>query len=168
MMVKGIDPELEQQVTDIKSAMLSGSVEALDAATEERAADGILLGDDLATKLGVSVGDTVSVLTPQEMLTPNGLTLRPRAPPARRGHLSLGLYEFDSTYGYVSIDVAQRLFGKDQVDLIQLRVDDLAEAPRSGRDGPRSLRDRLPGGGLDGDEPVAVCGACPSRKSPSR
>jgi lipoprotein-releasing system permease protein len=75
------------------------------------------------------------VLTPQEMLTPNGLTLRPPRQLRVAGIFSLGLYEFDSTYGYVSIDVAKRLFGKDEVsaDLIQLRVDDLARAPEVAR-----------------------------------
>ena len=95
--------------------------------------DGILLGKRPGQKLGVRVGDTVSVLTPQEMLTPNGLTLRPARLLRVAGTFALGLYEFDSTYGYVSIDVAQRLFGKDQVDLIQLRVDDLAARRRSPR-----------------------------------
>ena len=131
IMVKGIDPELEQQVTDIKGAMISGSIEALDAHDGSR--DGILLGNDLATKLGVRVGDTVSVLTPQTMLTPNGLTLRPARLLRVAGIFALGLFEFDSTYGYVSIDVAKRLFGRDQVDLIQLRVNDLADAPEVAR-----------------------------------
>ena len=78
IMIKGIDPALEQEVTDIKGAMLSGSIEALDAAGRRRRRDGILLGKDLAAKLGVEVGDTVSVLTPQGTLTPNGLMPRPR------------------------------------------------------------------------------------------
>jgi lipoprotein-releasing system permease protein len=133
VMIKGIDPELEQQVTDIKGAMQSGSIEALEngkgSADGAYERDGILLGSDLAEKLGVQVGDTVEVLTFQEMLTPNGLTLRPPRPMRVAGIFSLGLYEFDSAYGYVPIDVAQRLFGKDQVDLIQLRVDDLSLAP---------------------------------------
>jgi lipoprotein-releasing system permease protein len=64
------------------------------------------------------------------MLTPNGLTIRPPRLLRVAGIFSLGLYEFDSTYGYVSIDVAKRLFGKEQVDLIQLRVDDLSLAPQ--------------------------------------
>jgi lipoprotein-releasing system permease protein len=135
--VKGIDPELEQQVTDVKSAMQSGSIEALAPgagnAGVSNGRDGILIGKDLATKLGVGLGDTVSVLTPQEMLTPNGLTLRPARLLRVAGIFSLGLYEFDSTYGYVSIDVAKRLFGKDEVDLIQLRVDDLSRAPEVAR-----------------------------------
>src|SRR5437763_15562929 len=140
LQVKGIDPVLEQQVTDIKSAMQSGSVEALapiapggGGAGAPPARDGILIGKDLATKLGVDVGDTVSVLTPQEMLTPNGLTLRPARLLRVAGIFSLGLYEFDSTYGYVAIDVAKRLFDKDEVDLIQLRVDDLSLAPEVAR-----------------------------------
>jgi lipoprotein-releasing system permease protein len=131
VMIKGIDPELEQQVTDIKAAMISGSITALDPDDDSR--DGMLLGNDLATKLGVGVGDTVSVLTPQETLTPNGLTLRPARLLRVAGIFSLGLYEFDSTYGYVSIEVAERLFGREQVDLIQLRVEDLSEAPQVAR-----------------------------------
>jgi lipoprotein-releasing system permease protein len=131
VMIKGIDPELEQQVTDIKAAMISGSINALDPDDDSR--DGMLLGNDLATKLGVGVGDTVSVLTPQETLTPNGLTLRPARLLRVAGIFSLGLYEFDSTYGYVSIEVAERLFGREQVDLIQLRVEDLSEAPQVAR-----------------------------------
>ena len=140
LVIKGIDPVLEQQVTDIKSAMQTGSIEALVPAAEtavgdvgDNSRDGILIGKDLATKLGVGVGDTVQVLTPQEMLTPNGLTLRPPRTLRVAVIFSLGLYEFDSTYGYVTIDVAKRLLGRDVVDLIQLRVDDLSRAPEVAR-----------------------------------
>jgi lipoprotein-releasing system permease protein len=126
--IKGIDPALEQQVTDIRKAMQSGRVEALTAARADEP-DGILLGKDLASKLAVGVGDSVSLLTPQGTLSPMGMI-----PRARRlrvvGIFNLGLLEFDSTYGYVSIDVAKRLLDKDQVDLIQLRVDDIWAAPR--------------------------------------
>jgi lipoprotein-releasing system permease protein len=143
VVIKGVDPALEQQVTDIKGAMVTGSVEALDGAPVGNdangapggsdARDGILIGADLAKKLGVTIGDTVSVLTPQEILTPNGMTLRPPRVLRVAGTFSLGLYEFDSTYGYVTIAVARRLFGNDQVDMIQLRVDDLARAPEVAR-----------------------------------
>jgi lipoprotein-releasing system permease protein len=65
-----------------------------------------------------------------------GVTLTPAGllPRTRRlrvvGLFSLGLFEFDSTYGLLSIDVAKRLLGKDKVDFIQLRVDDIFAAPR--------------------------------------
>jgi lipoprotein-releasing system permease protein len=43
------------------------------------------------------------------------------------GTFSLGLYEFDNTTGFVSLDVAKRLFDK-RIELIQLRVDDIWRA----------------------------------------
>ena len=124
--LKGIDPQLEPQVTDIRTAMLKGTVDAL--TTTDGGLDGVLIGQDLAAKLGVGVGDSVTLLTPQGTLSPMGMI-----PNRRRlrvaGIFSLGLYEFDSTYGFVSLPVAMRLFDKEQVDLIQLRVDDIYAAP---------------------------------------
>ena len=37
--------------------------------------------------------------------------------------------EFDTSYGFVSLDIARRLLNRDQVDLIGLRVDDMYAAP---------------------------------------
>jgi lipoprotein-releasing system permease protein len=144
--VKGIDPELEQQVTDIKRAMQSGSLTALASPTDgDRGAgapgvttDGILLGKDLAMKLGVRVGDAVSLLTPQGTLSPMGMIPRTRRLRVA-GIFTLGLYEFDSTYGYVSLDVAKRLFDRDRIDLMQLRVDDIYAAPTIARSIPARL-----------------------------
>src|SRR5262249_16240229 len=62
--VKGVDPTMEPQVTDIVTAMREGSLDALAVRSEEQP-DGILIGKDLAEKLAVKVGDSVSVLTPQ-------------------------------------------------------------------------------------------------------
>lgn len=124
----GIDPAMETSVTDIRSSMLKGTVQALDAPAEELTVGGILLGKDLAASLGVGVGDTVTVLTPHGTLSPMGMVPVPRRLRVV-GIFSLGLYEFDTTSGFVSIPVAERLFGKDQVDLIQLRVDDIYAAP---------------------------------------
>jgi lipoprotein-releasing system permease protein len=126
LQVKGIDPTLEQQVTNLTGSITSGSLDALKVRADEP--DTILLGKDLAAKLGVTTGDSVS-LTMGTTLSPAGMI--PRTRRLRVGGLfSLGLIEFDSTYGYVSLDVAKRLLGKDQVDLIQLRVDDIYAAPR--------------------------------------
>ncbi len=126
--IKGIDPTLEQQVTDIKGSMQSGSLAALTAPAGDQP-DGILLGKDLAAKLGVAVGDSVSLLTPQGTLSPMGLIPRTRRLRVA-GTFSLGLFEFDSTYGFVSLAVAKRLLDRTQVDFIQLRVDDIYHAPQ--------------------------------------
>jgi len=55
------------------------------------------------------------------------------------GLFSLGLFEFDSAFGYLSLDVARRVLAKDQVDLIQLRVDDIYAAPKIAESIPETL-----------------------------
>ena len=130
--IKGIDPALEPSVTDISRTMQSGTLAAIarpaPTTADGVALDGIVLGKDLADTLGASVGDSVIVRTAGGHLSPLGM-----APATRRlrvaGVFSLGLYEFDSTYGVVSLDVARRLFDKPQVDFIQLHVDDIYRAP---------------------------------------
>jgi len=134
--VKGIDPALEPSVTDISKTMQAGGLAAIArpaAVTADGVAlDGIVLGKDLAQTLGVTVGDSVFLTTPEGRLSPLGFN------PARRrmrvaGIFSLGLFEFDSTYGFISLDVAQRMFNREKPDYIQLHVDDIYAAPAIAR-----------------------------------
>jgi len=125
--IKGVDPGLEPTVTDVRRAMQSGTLDALVNRGDE--IPGIVLGQDLAAALGVAVGDSVQVLTLEGVLTPMGNRPLPR----RRqvvGIFKLGLYEFDSTFAFVSLEDAMRLFDKPQPDFIQLRVDDVYRAPQ--------------------------------------
>ena len=126
--LKGVDPALESSVTDIGGAMTSGSLDALVPKNEDDVG-AILLGKDLAGQLGVSVGDSVRLLTPQGTLSPMGMVPRTRRLTVG-GVFSLGLYEFDSQWGFAALDVAERLLDKDRVDFIQLRVRDMYDAPR--------------------------------------
>ena len=135
--IKGIDPALEPRVTDIVGAMESGSLDALAAPADEQR-DGILIGKDLAAKLGVKMGDSVLVLTPQGTLSPMGMIPRTRQLRVA-GIFSLGLYEIDSQWGLVSLDVARRLLGKPGVELIQLKVDDIYDAPQIAESIPATL-----------------------------
>jgi len=135
--IKGIDPKLEPSVTAIGPAMRTGSLDAL-APKGPDDPGGILLGTDLANSLGVAAGDSVSLLTPQGTLTPMGMI--PRARRLRvAGTFNLGLFEVDSTFGFVSLDVAKRLFDRDDVELIQLKVDDIYRAPAIARSITRTL-----------------------------
>ncbi len=133
--IKGIDPMLEHQVTNLKDAVTSGSLDALN--TPEGEVDGILIGKDLAAKLHVATNDSVS-LTMGVTLSPAGLLPRTRRLRVV-GLFSLGLFELDSTTAFLSLDVARRLLGKDQVDLIQLRVDDIYAAPQIAASIPATL-----------------------------
>ena len=123
--LKGIEPSLEQTVTNVSKAMQSGSLEAL--TTEREGPAGVVLGKDLAEKLGVSVGEDIRVVTPEGRLTPLGIL--PRFITLRVvGIFSLGLYEFDSGYGFVHLPVAERLLDTNKPQFIELRVADLFQA----------------------------------------
>ena len=137
--LKGIDPVLEGHVTDIERTMQQGKLLALEGAEDER--PGILLGRDLVRQLGVKVGDLVELTTPTATLTPGGIITRGRTVRVA-GIFALGLFEFDSAYGFVSLDLAKRLLGKDMPDLIQLRVDDIYSSARIAREVEEQLGDK--------------------------
>jgi lipoprotein-releasing system permease protein len=120
--VKGIDPALEAKVTDLAAAVDSGSLAALDA-YDGPALGGIVIGEGVSRELGAFVGDEVTLLTPSGTLSPMGVLPRPRRLEVV-GVFSLGLFEYDTGYGFVTLDVARRLFRKDRVEMMQLRVDD--------------------------------------------
>ncbi len=124
--LKGVDPAGEVTVTEIGRRMVAGSLRDLAAQGEGR--DGIALGQDLARTLGASVGESVTVLTPEGTLTPMGVM--PRARTLRVAAIfALGLYEYDSAYALVSLPVGLRLMGKVSPAFVQLRVDDVYRAP---------------------------------------
>lgn len=125
--VKGIDPALEGDVTDLGRSMKAGRLEDLSRGDEE--VPGIVLGQGLAASLNVRVGGSVTLLTPSGTLSPMGMLPRPRRATVT-GIYSLGIFEFDSSYGFVSLDFARRLTGKSGVDLVQLRVADVYGAPQ--------------------------------------
>ncbi len=133
--LKGIDPDLETQVTDIGRAMRSGSLAGLGW---PRARDGIVIGQDLARQLGVQAGEVLTIVTAEGTLTPMGLVPRQRLVEVI-GTFALGLFEFDSAYGFVSLETARRLFRRQAVDFIELRVDDLWQAPRIAASIPERL-----------------------------
>jgi lipoprotein-releasing system permease protein len=134
--VKGIVPDLEPTVTNVSRSMQAGSLDALAPPSEGPA--GIVLGRDLADKLAVSIGDLVRVVTAEERLTPLGMMPRMRQFKVV-GIFKLGLFEFDSAYGFVHIDVAKSLLNTDKPAFIELRVRDLFKA----RDVADEIPDRL-------------------------
>jgi lipoprotein-releasing system permease protein len=135
--LKGVDPVLEGQVTDIERTLTQGTLEGLtDQGEDER--PGILLGHDLAEQLGASVGDEITLITPGGSLSPMGLIPRNRRVKVV-GVFQLGLYEYDSAFGFVTLDFARRLFAKEAPDLIQLRVNDIWAAAGVARSIPERL-----------------------------
>jgi lipoprotein-releasing system permease protein len=138
---KGVDPELEQTVTEIERSMVAGDLADLRPRSEDDY-EGIVLGQDLAKQLGVNVGDRINLLTPTGTLNPfTGMS--PRVRPLRVvGIFRLGLYEVDNTFGLVSLDVAQQMLNKTQPEMIQLAFDDIYAAAGAAAGIPQILGDR--------------------------
>jgi len=98
-----------------------------------RAVPPIVIGKDLAETLGVKVGDTVLVTSPQGELTPLGLV--PRYQRFQLvGIFKSGFYQYDSSYAFLRLTDAQRLFSEpDLISVISFKVDDLYHADTIGR-----------------------------------
>jgi lipoprotein-releasing system permease protein len=137
---KGVDPDLEPTVVEIEKSMVGGKLADLKPKSDD-SFDGIILGQDLAKQLGVSVGDTVTLLTPQGTLNPfTGMAPRKR-PFKVAGVFRLGLYEIDNTFGFVALDVAERMLNRTTPELIQLAFDDIYVAPEVAASIPKVLGD---------------------------
>jgi lipoprotein-releasing system permease protein len=88
----------------------------------------IIIGQDLATTIGAEVGDTILVTSPQGELTPLGLV-----PKYQRysvaGIFNSGFYQYDSSYAFIRLADAQRLFSEpDLISAISFKVDDMDRA----------------------------------------
>jgi lipoprotein-releasing system permease protein len=135
--LKGIDPVRESSVTEIGTSVVKGRIDALVNRGPE-APDAIVLGHDLAQNLGVTVGDSVTVMTPQAVIMMGYMT-----PRLRRFQVvaivRFGFYQIDTSGGFISLEAAASLLAKDGPDLIQLRLVNLDDAPAISQ----RLRDQL-------------------------
>jgi lipoprotein-releasing system permease protein len=88
----------------------------------------IVLGKDMADNLGATVGSVVMVTSPQGELTPFGMV-----PKYNRFHVagifSSGFFDYDSSWAFVRLSDAQKLFGLgDLISVMEFRVDDIYQA----------------------------------------
>ncbi|MBN9617671.1 MAG: ABC transporter permease, partial [Acidobacteriales bacterium] len=141
-LIKGILPKDEKTVGDLLQSMVEGSAKDLEPvatvnanSTAVQAAQPIppiVIGKDMAETIGAGVGDTVQVISPQGELSPLGLVPRYRAFLVV-GIFKSGFYQYDSTYTFVRLADAQRLFSEpDLISVITFKVDDLYHADRIG------------------------------------
>lgn len=123
----GIEPELEKRVSAVHENMVAGQLDAL-----QQQPFGIVLGQLLARRLGVTTGDRVQVLLPQLVVTPAGVFTR------QKSFLVVGVFRVgadpDNQLALVSLDSASRLFQQRQADksplvkAIQVRTRDVTAA----------------------------------------
>ena len=138
-LIEGILPNDEMTVSDLLRSATPGSVQALQPRTQTEPEEAgelppILLGNDLAETVGATIGDKVTLISPQGEMTPYGVI--PKWTPFRlAGTFHSGFYQYDSSTGYVRLSDAQRLFHEpDVLSVISFKVDDLDRAPEIARE----------------------------------
>ena len=126
VVLKGIEPQREVRVGDLLTRLREGSMAGLSQTYAN--ADPIIIGTELAKSLGVFVGDTVLVTSPQGYVTP--FEVVPKFRHFRVvGVFDSGFYDFDATWAFTNLAAAQRLFDlAEVVSVIELRVDDIYQA----------------------------------------
>ena len=127
-MVRGVLPDFEDKVVDFRSHMKEGSLDSL-----EPDSFNIVLGSELARALGIFVGDKVTLIAPQGVVTPAGVIPRLKTFVVS-GLFEVGMFEYDSGLALIRMEDAQRLYRmEDRVSGVRLKLDDLFQAPALAR-----------------------------------
>jgi lipoprotein-releasing system permease protein len=118
--VRGVDPELERDVTTLGDLMLAGELDDLVPGAWNMA-----IGSELGRELGVGVGDQLELLLPEARVTPAGLVPRMRSFTVS-AVFEVGMYEYDRGLVVLHMDDASVLFRTGgQATAINLKVDDI-------------------------------------------
>jgi lipoprotein-releasing system permease protein len=127
--VRGVLPQAEERVADFAKHMVRGSLDEL-----RPGAYNIVLGADLARALGVLPGDKIALIAPQGIITPAGVVPRLKQFTVA-GTFDVGFNEADAGLALIHLDDAQKLYQMgDAVSGVRLKLHDLFEAPRVGRE----------------------------------
>ncbi len=130
VMVTGMEPESYESVSDVHQFVRGRMPQAGEY--------GVLLGDQVAQRLGVAIGDAVTLVLPSATVTPAGLF------PRQKRFVITGLLDsqsdLDGRAAYVRLTVAQKLFRLgDRIHGYQARLDDLFAALEVGSAGVLAL-----------------------------
>jgi lipoprotein-releasing system permease protein len=129
VLLRGILPEEEGKVSDVISAIKVGSVDGL-----KEGEYGIVLGRELAFVLGVSVGEKITLVTPQINVTPAGIMPRLKRFTVQ-GIFEVGMGDYDRGVAVLHLrDAAKLMRLEEGVTGVRLKLTDLYEAPQISRD----------------------------------
>ncbi len=122
-LIRGVLPEYESNVSAIVNNLSEGSFDAL-----QKGKYNIILGEGLASKLGIGIGEKVTLISPKGQSSPAGLL-----PRLRRftvvGTFAVGMNEYDSALALIHMVDASRLYkARNQVSGVRLKLDDVYQA----------------------------------------
>jgi lipoprotein-releasing system permease protein len=154
IVIRGIDPEREGTVTELAKNLSTGQLADLSrpVKVKQPSADdptgpavetekpGIILGKELALRLGVFVGDTVNVVSPPAGPI-NAIGMVPKIRTfALIALFQSGMYEYDSSLAYIDLAEAQKFFNMGHtVTGIEIKVADVFHAAETARAVEQSL-----------------------------
>jgi lipoprotein-releasing system permease protein len=134
--LRGLEVDSARKVIILDRIIRTGSWKALEGDKTEAGASvpGIVLGQELAKQLGLSLGDMVSVVSPLGEISPLGRV--PKMRPFRLvGTFESGMFEYDSTISFVSLAQAQSFLSMPgRVTGLEVKTRDIYEADRIGRE----------------------------------
>lgn len=151
IVLRGIDPQNEVRVTELAKNIKAGRLidletsgaaphgvrpSAAPGAAADPAHPGIILGKELALRLGAFVGDHVNVVSPVGPASTLGTMAM--IPKIRTFSVvavfESGMYEYDSSLAYIALGEAQKFFNLGQtVTGIEVKVDDIFQASQIAR-----------------------------------
>ena len=137
VLVRGIDPALEHEVTDLANGAQAEVLAAL-----KPGAFGVVLGAELARSLGVRAGDHVTLVAPSGEVTPAGVVPRLKQMTVT-GTFDSGHFEYDSTLVMMHWQDAARIFRLEGPTGVRLKLRDLQQARSVAQDLSHSLTGAL-------------------------
>lgn len=127
VVLRGIDPETAGNVITIERKMKAGSLQDLET---DSGLPTIILGLELARQLRVNMGDKIRLISPNGPLSPMGILPKVRTC-LIAGLFETGMFEYDSTMGFINLKTAKVLAGVDNgVHGIEVRVDKVEQADK--------------------------------------
>ena len=124
-MLRGIDPQLERTVSKVPDSVVKGEFSV--------GYGEIVIGRDLALRLGLDVGDTLLVYSPQNFVSQDELRLPEELTVS--GIFDVGMWEFDANVVLTSLATARSIYDVEQgVHNIQIMTENPMEAPRIARE----------------------------------
>ena len=126
LMLRGVDPRTAPGVLSMLKAIKKGSINGLETGD---GTPGIIIGEELAKHIGLGMGSRVNLLSPSGEKTTAGF--QPRIRPFEvAGIFKTGMYAYDSSLAFVTLDAARELLGLDPGFLsgIEITVDDVYRA----------------------------------------
>ena len=122
IMVRGIDPALEHEVTDLVNGAQAPILKQL-----VPGGFGVVLGAELARALGVRNGDKVTLVAPSGQVTPAGVVPRLKQMTVV-GTFDSGHFEYDSALAFTHLEDAAKLFRLEGPSGVRLKLRDLHQA----------------------------------------